>query len=188
MGNESNQLSGWWNRVGAVCLDGLILLVPLVVLALIFGDYHIVHGYSYSNGQEFRATQLHAHFNWAGYIFAGAYSVLLFMRKVHNGQTLGKQGASIRVVKNDGTPMDWATALGREVGCKLLPGAVAALIGGPLVLVFLLWFLLDYLWPLWDSENRALHDHIMKTHVVKVPPLTGVPPQWTGPINLPPGQ
>ena len=34
------------------------------------------------------------------------------------------------------------------------------------------WFLgiptlLDYLWPLWDDENRCLHDMVAKTHVVR---------------------
>jgi uncharacterized RDD family membrane protein YckC len=30
-----------------------------------------------------------------------------------------------------------------------------------------LYLLLDYLWPLWDRENRALHDMIARTHVVR---------------------
>jgi uncharacterized RDD family membrane protein YckC len=29
-------------------------------------------------------------------------------------------------------------------------------------------WLLDNLWPLWDGENRAIHDMIVSTHVVKV--------------------
>ena len=28
--------------------------------------------------------------------------------------------------------------------------------------------ILDFLWPLWDAENRALHDMIVKSHVVRV--------------------
>ena len=27
--------------------------------------------------------------------------------------------------------------------------------------------LVDYLWPLWDDENRCLHDMVVSTHVVK---------------------
>ena len=26
--------------------------------------------------------------------------------------------------------------------------------------------LIDYLWPLWDGENRCLHDMVVSTHVV----------------------
>jgi hypothetical protein len=29
-------------------------------------------------------------------------------------------------------------------------------------------WLIDALWPLWDRENRALHDMIVKSHVVRV--------------------
>jgi hypothetical protein len=28
-------------------------------------------------------------------------------------------------------------------------------------------FLLDYLWPLWDDQNRALHDMVASSHVVR---------------------
>ena len=27
--------------------------------------------------------------------------------------------------------------------------------------------ILDVLWPLWDDENRALHDMIVRTHVLR---------------------
>jgi uncharacterized RDD family membrane protein YckC len=36
--------------------------------------------------------------------------------------------------------------------------------------------LLDYLWPLWDESNRALHDMIVSTHVVRADPPPGAPP------------
>jgi hypothetical protein len=29
-------------------------------------------------------------------------------------------------------------------------------------------WLLDNLWPLWDDENRALHDMVVKTHVIRI--------------------
>ena len=28
--------------------------------------------------------------------------------------------------------------------------------------------LLDYLWPLWDDKNQAIHDKIAKTNVVRI--------------------
>ena len=31
---------------------------------------------------------------------------------------------------------------------------------------FIPWFL-DIFWPLWDDENRALHDMVVSTHVVR---------------------
>ena len=34
------------------------------------------------------------------------------------------------------------------------------------IIPFIPWFL-DFFWPLWDDENRALHDMIVSTHVVQ---------------------
>jgi uncharacterized RDD family membrane protein YckC len=34
-------------------------------------------------------------------------------------------------------------------------------------LLFGIPWLINVLWPLWDSENRALHDMIVKSHVVE---------------------
>ena len=80
-----------------------------------------------------------------------------------NGQTLGKQLMGIRVIRPDGKPIDFLYALLREVVVKTF---VFAGIGGSLT--FGLLFLLDFLWPLWDDENRALHDMIVNSRVVRV--------------------
>jgi hypothetical protein len=40
------------------------------------------------------------------------------------------------------------------------------LIGG--IFLFNLPILVDYLWPLWDSKNQALHDKIVKSRVIRV--------------------
>ena len=79
----------------------------------------------------------------------------------HNGETWGKQLIGIRVVRNSGQPMDFWTAALREVVVKgLLVGFASTIIP------FLPW-LLDNCWPLWDDENRALHDFIVDTRVVR---------------------
>ena len=41
------------------------------------------------------------------------------------------------------------------------------LIGFVGAIAFSIPFFLDYLWPLWDDANRALHDMIVHTHVVQ---------------------
>jgi uncharacterized RDD family membrane protein YckC len=79
----------------------------------------------------------------------------------YNGQTFGKQVTGCRVVRNDGTPFDFGSAALREIVIKgLLFGAVGGSFGGVALL-------LDWLWPLWDDENRALHDMIAGTHVIE---------------------
>jgi uncharacterized RDD family membrane protein YckC len=64
------------------------------------------------------------------------------------------------VVRAGGGPMTFGFAMLREVAVKaLLFGIVSSMTFG-------LATLLDVLWPLWDEENRALHDLIVDTRVV----------------------
>jgi len=68
------------------------------------------------------------------------------------GQTVGKMILGIRVVRADGRPMEWSRMLGR---CTL--GYMIS--AGPLGL--------GWIWALWDSEQRAWHDKIFSTYVVR---------------------
>jgi uncharacterized RDD family membrane protein YckC len=78
-----------------------------------------------------------------------------------NGQTLGRMVLGIRVVRAKGQPMTFGWAMLREVAVKALLFGIAS------SLTFGLASLLDVLWPLWDEENRALHDFIVDTRVIK---------------------
>jgi uncharacterized RDD family membrane protein YckC len=69
----------------------------------------------------------------------------------------------IRVIRASGEPMDFPFAFLREVLVKwLLFNAIAGSI------TFGLAWLVDCLWPLWDEENRALHDYVVNTRTVLV--------------------
>jgi uncharacterized RDD family membrane protein YckC len=90
------------------------------------------------------------------------YAPLMMMRQgPHNGQTLGKQVIGIRVVRNSGERMGFLWAALREVVIKGLAVGIASSI------IPLIPWLLDVCWPLWDDENRALHDMAAQTHVVR---------------------
>ena len=78
-----------------------------------------------------------------------------------NGQTLGRMVVGIRVVRAKGQPMTFGWAMLREVAVKALLFGIAS------SLTFGLASLLDVLWPLWDEENRALHDFIVDTRVIR---------------------
>jgi uncharacterized RDD family membrane protein YckC len=91
-------------------------------------------------------------------IVALAYAPVLMART--NGKTLGRMATGIRVVRANGQPMTLAWAALREVAVKaLLVGIVSSVTFG-------LGYLLDVLWPLWDDENRALHDFVVDTRTV----------------------
>ena len=138
----SYELSGWWLRAAALLMDGILLYM---VLGAFFSLILATLGFSF--GFQYILTSITA----LVYFFA-----LLTRKGAHNGQTLGKQAAGIRVVRNDGQPVDATTVLVREVLFKWFLGTIT--LG--------LFLLFDYLWPLGDSENRAIHDHGAKTHVI----------------------
>jgi uncharacterized RDD family membrane protein YckC len=150
-------LAGWGTRLGAYLIDLLVLLIPIGILGvLIVGG--LVDDDS-SVGGWVAASIL-----WA--LVAGVvvllYAPLLMMRQgARNGQTLGKQVVGIRVVRDSGEPMSFGWAALREVVVKNLAVNIASSI-----IPLIPWFL-NYFWPLWDDQNRALHDMAVSTHVVR---------------------
>jgi uncharacterized RDD family membrane protein YckC len=71
------------------------------------------------------------------------------------GQTLGKRAVGIRVELADGRPIGLGRALARELLVKALLFGVIPFVG-----------FIDVLWPLWDGDNRALHDIVCGSRVV----------------------
>jgi uncharacterized RDD family membrane protein YckC len=140
-------LSGWWRRVGAHILDAIFTaIVSWVGVILIYA------------GSEATGVILVL----AGVVVAFFYYPMTMMREgEHNGKTLGKQILAIRVVRDDGQPVTFGFALLREFVVKYL---LFSVVGG---FVFGIPWLIDVLWPLWDNENRALHDMIVKSHVLE---------------------
>ena len=68
------------------------------------------------------------------------------------GQTIGKMAAGIRVVAEDGTPVDAVVAVRRT-----LAGAVSVAALG-----------IGFALALFDPQHRALHDRIARTRVIGV--------------------
>lgn len=74
----------------------------------------------------------------------------------------------IRVVSTSGRAMTLSLAATREVAIQTgVIGGLASLPTPYRALGFLT-ALLDYLWPLWDDEKRALHDMLVGTRVTVV--------------------
>jgi uncharacterized RDD family membrane protein YckC len=70
---------------------------------------------------------------------------------VAGGQTIGKMALSLRVIGDDGRPIDAAGGMLRALGCMLVP----------------ITFGLSYLPALFTSDHRALHDRLAGTRVVQ---------------------
>ncbi len=144
--------------MGAAILDGGIVFVLSSLLLLALGDRPL-----WAFGHHHLSTGQHVVRFAIGVAAALVYySPLMWLT---NGQTIGKKVLGIRVVRTDGAPMTLGRAIWREGVVKVgLFGALslAPAVGGTIgVLVGLL----DDLWPLWDRENRALHDMLARTRV-----------------------
>ena len=153
-------LSGWWPRVGAQIIDGLIVgAAALVLMVALTAPFSI----GFFAGDTFGVVSLIVGLLIA--IVCVSIAALLYapaMMARTNGRTIGRMATGIRVVRADGKPIDFGFAMLREVVVKaLLFGFVAVLTGG-------LSTLADVLWPLWDEENRALHDFVVDTRTIVV--------------------
>lgn len=78
-----------------------------------------------------------------------------------NGQTPGKQLMGIRAVTATGEPLGWGMTFVREF---LVKGIVIGVLSN---FVFGIIFVINYLFPLFDQDNQALHDKMVSTVVVK---------------------
>jgi uncharacterized RDD family membrane protein YckC len=152
-------LAEWWRRVVAALIDGAIIVVIALVILAIFGG---VFSAGFLGGDTAGTVSLIVGLLLgvlAVVIAALLYAPLVMART--NGQTLGKMAMRIRVIRTSGEPMDFGWSVLREVAVKNLGVAVAN------SFTFGLAFFADVLWPLWDEENRALHDYVCQTRVVR---------------------
>jgi uncharacterized RDD family membrane protein YckC len=149
------ELSGWWRRVGASILDWLVMMLGV---AVVFFVVWAATGDAETAGVSAYVAYLFITFAIYGLVYA---PLLMAREGPRNGQTLGKQALGIRVARLDGQPMNYGTGALREFVAKTLVFQLAA------AFVLGLATLLDYLWPLWDDRNQALHDQLASTVVMK---------------------
>lgn len=128
----SYNYAGFGRRLVSALIDGIIIATLGGVIAYII-----------SQGQSTVLQGPPAIIIQAGYV------ILLWVNM--GGQTLGKKIMGIKVIKTDGKPVDYTTAIIRYLGYM-----VSAL---PL--------LLGHLWIIWDKNKQGFHDKIANTYVVK---------------------
>lgn len=183
------ELSGWWRRVGAYVIDslivGLLTVIPLVIVYFLTG---VEFKYLDDDQLDVPASQETA---FAIFVLAALASALIVPTVYYcvtmsrtNGQTVGKQSSGIRVVREDGQPVTAGFAFVRQI---LVIYLLFGMVGGIVYIAQPL----DFLWPLWDKKNQALHDKIVKSRVViaeKVIPDPNVAPRqpYFTPGELPP--
>ena len=119
--------AGFWVRMGALFLD--VLLVGFATSLLhTFGDHHLLG--------DFHIVVL------------AIYGAVMWKLR---GTTVGGIVFDLHVVRLDGRPLDWETAIVRALGCFL-----------SLAVVFL-----GFIWIGFDDNRQAWHDKIAGTVVVR---------------------
>lgn len=173
-------LSGWWRRVGAYILDGLLVGILLnVVLSMVAGSFvsgmtdkmgryleSVVEAAERGSGQ---APVIPADLN-SDLMTYGLLSALAFLLwelgwLVWKGTSPGRMatGIAVRLEERPG-PLPLAAAVARTL-VKLISQIFTRF--GTLAGLAQFFMIADYLWPLWDKKNQALHDKVGKTVVVR---------------------
>lgn len=142
-------LASWGQRVGALLLDILVLVVPyLIVLAIVHGRTSSVNG-----GSQF-STGADGATNLAFLVIQGFY--FTYLNGLNKGQTLGNRvlGIAVRDI-NTGQPI----GLGRG----FLRWFIRVLL-----YVLVIPGLLNDLFPLWDAQRQTIADKVAKSVMVRV--------------------
>lgn len=172
---DGEPLAGWWQRVGAVILDGLIVFAVATPLALpwwrdvfeVYGDYF--DEISATGSSTVSSFELQSQIAGPLAIIGVIGVVLNFVYVVGfltwKQATPGKLALGLRVRQREaphGLPL--SVVLKRW----LVQGGPQALSIVPLVGTLVgLFSLVDALWPLWDSRRQAIHDKWADTNVVR---------------------
>jgi uncharacterized RDD family membrane protein YckC len=146
----AGQAASFWARVGATVVDFFVRLA-LILAGVLVGALF------YTGGDEAGTAGVAAGLI-VGALAGLAYAPIMLART--NGRTVGHKATSTRIVRQDGATFTLRDGVVREVAVKWL---LFEVVGG----FVLIPTIVNYLWPLWDERNEALHDKICKTRVVE---------------------
>ena len=125
--------AGWWTRAVAILIDAIgIGIIASAVSSIL--------------GRDTASTQ----YQGLSILFQAAYFTY-FWSAAGKGQTLGNRALKIRVVKTDGSYLDY-------------PGAFLRYIG---FVVSCVVFFLGVIWAAIDAQKQGWHDKIAGTYVVR---------------------
>ena len=158
---DGRPLAGAGQRLGARCLDGLIVILVFVpVIGVIVGGMAALTNSVLDDDSPVVPAVLVPAIVLAVLAVNYLYEVELVLR--WNGQTPGKRALKIAIA-----PMDPQTPLGRRALFYRLAVTFAFNLLSNCYVGFL-----DPLWLLWDKPyKQCLHDKAAKTVVVKVEPV-----------------
>jgi uncharacterized RDD family membrane protein YckC len=138
--------AGFWIRVGAKMIDGIILSAVSMLTSVAAGAAGFA---AQSAGSAGAAVAVQAGMAVLQMAVGVAYTVF-FLGKY--GATPGKMACKLRVVRADGSALTYGRACGRYFG-ELLSSLTLNI---------------GYLMVAFDEEKRGLHDRVCDTRVIRV--------------------
>jgi uncharacterized RDD family membrane protein YckC len=149
--------AGFWIRFLALIIDGLIIGVFFFVIAIIV---FLIPGRSFFHDLQNPAASSAAIgmiYGGIGLLYLFLFGAMVFYQSwfvARRGGTPGKLALGLRVVRSDGTALTLGRSIGRAFAYilnNLVPFSIGFIIAG------------------FDSQKRALHDHICDTRVIHKP-------------------
>jgi len=160
--------AGFWSRAAARIIDLVLIIAAfnLIYLADRFGsEAGLWAGSGIEEGDVAQGFSL-ANLLRATFFLTFPIFYYVFLHG-SCGQTFGKMALKIKVVNEDGTPLDYTKAFLRWLGYFLCD----------------LTFNVGYIWAAFDARKQGLHDKVCRTLVIR----TDVPfPAPKGTVETPP--
>jgi uncharacterized RDD family membrane protein YckC len=148
---SSLRYAGVGIRFGARFVDGLVFLVPFAIVAVLLLPSML------RTGGNKAPTIFNGTFVLVALVFGVFYEVLMLR---YWGATLGKMACGLKVVRSDGSSLDWGVSFGRYFMYNVVISAVP----------FVNWILLitTAIMAGTDEQKRGLHDRVCDTRVIYV--------------------
>lgn len=148
---------GFWMRFGARMIDGLLFMVPLVIVFVLFMPNFIratrTQGLDGPNPVVFGFIGLAL---FAVMFIGGCcYEVLMLKYK---SATVGKIACGLKVIRPDGRGLSWGVCFGRWFMWNVVTSGIPYLNS---ILMLVSSIMLGV-----DAEKRALHDRVCDTRVI----------------------
>ena len=139
--------AGFWIRVAAALVDGVILIIIQVILTVLLG---LIAAGDSSGLNEQGQVALSLVYSLFGTALSMAYYVFF---TGYCGQTPGKMAVRVKVIRMDGEDIGYGRAFFREVLGKFVSGILLCI---------------GYLMVAFDNQKQGLHDKIANTYVIKL--------------------
>jgi uncharacterized RDD family membrane protein YckC len=145
--------AGFWVRFGARFIDGLVLTVPILILAALFIPNLIRASKSQAPNPALAGFTLSM---FAVFFLVGICYEVAMLR--YRGATLGKMACGLKVIRSDGRSLGWGVSIGRFFMWNVVTSGIPYL---NIILMLVSSIMMGV-----DGEKRGLHDRVCDTRVV----------------------